>query len=1057
MRPIIHFFAKNSLWPNALILMTVTLGVMAIININSSFFPERKTNIITVSIFIPGGSSALENQSNIASSVDEKLANAEGIEDFWTTVDSDKSITFISVEEQNKVDATLELVRDKIGQITTFPPQAIISIQKQVHYEKIFKIALHGNASKTTLMETGNKVYNTLSTSGLISNIRMRGHQQKNVYIKFDMETLLRHKLDLDQVANIIRKDNHDFTLGTINTDDVFFNIRSWNKSIDPAELKKIVIIHDKQKVIRLGELANISFEYPKNAPVTYYNRDYSLIFEIRKAEGDDLNKIAEFIYNYIEEFNSSNESLDLAIVMDQSLAINQGIDQISKNGLSGLILVIIVLGIFLNFRLSIWVSFGVPMSFLGLMIVANILGYTINQLSLLGMIIVVGIIVDDGIVIAENIFTHIQKGKSGLQAAVDGTMEVLPSVASSILTTIIAFVGILYIEGKLGHVVFEMAMVVIITLIASFVEAILVLPGHLVHLKNEEPPAWRQKVNSAVAFVQDKLYVKPMWFLLKWRWASFFTGVVLLISTCLFMVRTNKIHFDLFHNIDQSIIEVNIVLDRESNIKRTEALALEIDQRLDSLKSALKNSDGESIISSTSIHTGASRLETGQHTAQIIISIVDASRRRVHDFEVIEKVQEAIGDVPQAEIVSVGKKHLFGSPVAIQLVSRNEEALFACEKELMDSLHHFKALRNVMSDEIFNSHELNLTLLDKAHLLGIDKAEISRQIRSYIKGITVQKVYENNTNHLILIQLAEQDKDSFNDILNLKIRTRRGKYVPLTELATFSRSHTPEIIKHHNGIRGIKVIADQASPTISIKEAMAKTQNELIPFLKEKYPEVEFLKAGQSKEDEKFQSSIKKIILVVTPLILITMVFSLNSIVQPFLILLMFPIGVLGILFGHWIEDTDVTAMSATGMVSILGIVINDAIVFSDKFNSLIKDDKGVIRAIVGAGKSRFRAIILTSITTVAGLYPLVLEQGIQAEFIKPMAISIVYGTILTTIVILLFYPLLLLMSNDVRRLVVFFKRIIRRRFDLILNGESDLDASYPKPLEVEPAFRRK
>ncbi|MGB0523355.1 MAG: efflux RND transporter permease subunit [Flammeovirgaceae bacterium] len=1058
MRSIIHFFAKNALWTNALILMVCILGIMAIMEIRLSFFPEVESNIIVVNVVTPDGSSAVENQSNIAVSVDEKLANTDGIDEFTTTVDRDKCVSIIKVENVKAIDHTLEQIRDKINQITTFPPDAIISIHKQARYQMVLRIALHGNASKKTLMEAGMKIHDDLSSSGIISSVEMYGHQSEGLRIEFDLPTLLRHHLDLDQVANIIRKENRDFTLGAITTKDGFFNIQSWNKSSDPEKIKKIIIINDGEKIIRLGDLAKVSFTFPEKISKAYLHQQPCLVFDIRKTNGDNLDAIAKLIHEYTNEFNSKRQALQLSILVDKALAVNYGIDQLVSNGVSGLILVIIILGLFLNFKLSFWVSFGIPMSFLGLMIFANLFGYTINQLSLLGMIIVIGIIVDDGIVIAENIFTHHQKGKTGLQAAVDGIMEVLPSVTSSILTTIIAFIGILYIQGELGSLLAQMAMVVIITLIASFVEATLVLPGHLVNLSHKKPPKWRQVINNGLNFVQEKVYVRSLHFLLKWRWASLAALTLGLASLGLFMVRTNQVHFKLFHNIDQSVIEINIVLNRESNREQVKKVSLLIDNRLDDLKQNLKNSKGEPIIAASAARLGWCRVEEGEHTGQILISLIDVSKRRIHDYEVMERIHDAIGNIPQAKIASVIKGfRLFGKPIGIQLVSHNEPALYACEKELMDSLYTYSALTNVTSDKVFNSHEINLELLDKAYLLGINKHEIARQVKNYVHGIWVQDIYQSKHKHEISIHVNKQNRDNYNDLLELKIRTPKGEYVSLSELAEFTTSHTPEIIRHYNGVRAIKLQADQKRQDVSIKHIKDDIYQKIIPALKEKYPEVSFVKAGESKESERFKSSTTKVLIIMIPIILATMMFSLNSVTQPFLIILIFPIGSLGILFGHWIESTDITAMSATGMVSILGIVINDAIVFSDKFNQFIKEDHSLMRSIIGAGQSRFRAIILTSLTTIAGLYPLVLEQGIQAEFIKPMAIAIVYGTLLSTIIILLFYPVILLIANDIRRVIVFSKRLLLRKIDLLLHGKSDKEVKYPSEIEVEPAYRRK
>jgi len=1051
MKNIITFFAKNGLWVNALIFIIFLTGIVSTLHIKRSFFPEKRSLELNVDTYLSYTSKASDVEVKLTNKVEAALRKIAGIESYKSNSTDIKSNVRVVLFSGEDVEAKRVEIENKIKNLNL--PVSRMSVNKNIRLEPVIDLIFFGAISLEELREKATKIERDLYNSGLIKDVILRGMPKKEVLIEVKKINLLRHNLTIRDIASRINQLNADASSGVLTSYENTYSIKSWAKTEDIEKLKKLPIIFSKDgAVVRLKDIAKIKTQFKEVS--SFYNNERSITLSIRKTDQEDIIAITDWIYAYAKKYNQKNTSSKIDLIKDQSLQVRGGIMILSENGLFGLFLVILVLGVFLNFRTSIWVAFGIPLSFFGMMIFLNLMGYTINQLSMFGMIVVVGILVDDGIVIGENIINHLEKGKKGLQAAIDGTMEVFPSVFSSVATTVVAFAALLFLEGNVGQLVIQLAFVVIVSLVFSLVEASLILPNHLKHVSLGKEARWKNKLNEIIDLLRGKYYASMLAWLIRYRWLSSIVALLCLGLFLKLLIDTKKIAFSRFPHIEANSIEVSVLLKKGIAKDKTQETLDHIIDNINELSDELLD-DGKEVIISTNTFLGSSKVGNGTSAAMISVQL-NPDRSKTNS-EIIQQIRHKIGYLAEAEKYAIGIEQFFGRPLSIYLSGNNSSELQKFKKEVLDTLRTFEELEDINSDEGSVQNVLNITLKEKALFLGISQKVINDQISEQLNGRSVQALKDGIGEFPLLIRLEDNERDELTDITSMMIKNGND-YIPLSELATLEKDYSPSIIRHYNGQRQIRIEANQRNDEEPIAELMNNIESNILTTLNKKYPSVSLSKGGQQREDEKFNNSAITISIILVPVIVLMIALSLKSIAQALLILLMLAPSVVGSLIGHAIEDTIVVTMSYVGFISLVGIVVNDAIVFADRFNALLKEDLPFNEALIEAGKSRFRAILLTSITTIAGLYPLVLEESSHANFLRPMAISVAYGVLFGTIFILLFFPLFIAMTNDVRKYLYLLKNWINYLFLLLWEGKSaQRNKNIPTKEALEPAIRRK
>ncbi len=1049
MRNFISFFVKYPIWSNAIIVTTALAGILSIFTMNHSFFPELNPNMIFVTVVYPGASPE-EIEEGIATKIEESLTGIEGVKETSST--SSENICNVNIEaiEGTDLNILLQEVKNAVDGIISMPEGAerpIVVSQKSRGMGSmgglVGYLTLKGPNDLYLLKEMSDKIERDFLASKEMSQITVFGYAPQIIAIDVRADDLLKYNLTFDEISQKVQTSNIDISGGTIKSNDEELYIRSLNKSTDAKEIEKIVIkASPTGELIRLKDIADVKFEFSDIAIENYVDGQRSVSFVIKKLPSEDLHGISVFVDNYISEFNKKNKGYEMQTLFMFSELLDQRINMLTNNLLIGLLLVCIVLGLFLSLRLSIWVAFGIPFSFLGMFFLGSLYGMTINMISLFGMILVVGILVDDGIVIAENIFSHYERGKTPVQAAIDGTMEVLSSVFTSILTTIVAFGFLLFVGGQM-EMMEEMAFSVIACLAFSMIEAFLILPAHLSSKKVLNPTNvnWYNNIRKSIEGGISKLtnsYTKLSYKMIKhYRW--FVYTPIIFIGMIIILMYSGYIKGAFFPAIPFDDISIDIAFKPGDRENKTKSFISYLNDVVDDYNEDLIAEFDDTLIKYVSANIGqAQRIsETGSHAGSIRVSVKENDF--ISTVEISKEIKNRINadSLKKLEKFTIGGDTPFGKDISISLQSVNSKELKSAIAWVKSEIEAMPEVLDLTDNSGIGNREINLKLKPKAFLLGLNEATILGQIRQGFYGKEIQRVIIGRDEVKIWARFPEQDRNSIGDLDNLRIKTQQGLEIPLSELATYEISRGKVAIRHINGNKEVRIIGSLYDSELS-SDVNTKIKKDLLDVLKDKFPDVSYSVKGQA---EKAQESIQSLLIsFVLAILLILIILSLNfsSFYQARIILMVIPVGIFSALLGHGIKGIPFSIFSFLGVIGLVGILVNDAVVMLDQFNRNLKEKMPIEVAAVEAGRARFRPIILTSITTVAGLLPLIyFETSFQAKFLIPMGVSIAFGVLFGTMALILFYPSLILYFNDIRR----------ARFWLWRGGETA-----PTKLEVEP-----
>jgi len=917
-------------------------------------------------------------------------------------------------------------VKNAVDGITSFPVDAERPIVYKVRRTtNALFMSLVGDVDLLTLKKYADEVELDLYNSGVMSQINISGYPALEISVEASEEDLLRHNLTFGEISRAIALNNRDISAGMIRSDEEEILIRSRAKTYDPDEIGNIILRADPDgRFIRIRDVATLKKQFSEEPSGAYMNGQPSISFQITKLAEEDLSEITAFMKDYIADFNARHEKVKLEITYNFLDMLGDRLNLLYRNGGAGLLLVLIALGLFLNLRLSFWVAFGIPASFLAMFIVAPIYGITINMFSLFGMILVIGILVDDGIVIAENIYTHYQRGKSPRRAAVEGTMEVLPAVTTSVVTTIIAFSPILFLEGRM-EMMFEMAFVVIFSLFFSLFEAFFVLPAHVgskfVLRKTEKKSRWmsiRRSLDGVMDFMKHRMYAPTLRFMLKWKYVMIITPVALIMIT-VGLFQGGQIQSTFFPAIPFDFFNVNLAFTPGSGEKQTYEYLQGFEDAMWELNEEIKEEYDypEGVLNYTFISLGNSfnGREIGAHAGNIFVLLRNLEDAPVSSFEIVEKLRQKIGPVPEAEKFTVEGLATFGIPVSISLLGKNLDELYAAKEFMMEEMGNIKILKDINDNNAIGKREVQLELKPKAYFLGLTHNEISNQVREGFYGGQAQRLQIGKDEVRVWVRYPREDRLNLGQMENMKIKTPMGDY-PLSELANYEIRRGPVNIQHYNMSREVRIDANLVDPFAPVPPILEEIRTQIVPRMQQMYPGIEVEYQGQQRDSDEAMADLSKYFGIAFMIIILLIMVHFKSFTQGSMILIMIPLGWLGAVWGHGLEGYPVSMLSAWGMVALSGVIINDAVVFLSKFNSLVQEGRTVIDAVYEAGLARFRAIVLTTITTTLGLYPIIMESSFQAQFLIPMAISLAYGVMFGTAFILVLLPVIILVLSDIR-----------------------------------------
>ncbi|WP_445733936.1 efflux RND transporter permease subunit [Mariniflexile sp.] len=1036
MRKLITYFIRYHVAVNIFIIAFFAFGIIGLLSLKSSFFPLTDSKIININITYPGASPQ-EIEEGIVLQIEDNLKGLKGV-DRVTSVSRENSGTItVEIQKGENIDFMLLEVKNAVDRVPSFPTgMEPLIVAKREEVRETISFAVSGkDIPLATLKQIARQIENDLRTIDGISQVETSGYPEEEIEIAVNEINLLAYNLTFNDVAKAVGQANILVTGGNIKTDAEEYLIRANNRNYYGDELSNIIVkASNDGKTIRLKDVAIIRDRFEETPNASYFNQKLSVNISITSTNNEDLMSSADKVKEYIETYNQKYNNVHLDVVRDLSITLNQRTQLLTENAIIGMLLVLLFLSLFLNTRVAFWVAFGLPISFLGMFVFAGFFDVTINVLSLFGMIIVIGILVDDGIVIGENIYQHYEKGKTPIQAAIDGTMEVLPPVVSAIITTLLAFSLFFFLESRIGEFFGEVAVIVILTLAISLIEALLILPAHLAHSKalrkpvvEENPSRMKQffskmrEINKLgdkiMGFLRDKMYSPTISFILKFKILSLAIFVALLVLT-IGSVGGGIIGVTLFPSVASDAVSIELNMPNGTNVKVTDSIISMIEE-----KSFIVNKEftekylkgtGKELFENTILTLGSSS------SARLQINLLPGEERPdvISSNLVANRLRELVGPVIGTERLIYGSGGNFGgNPVSVSLLSNNISELKAAKVELKTVLESNPLLKDVADNDPVGIKEIRLELKENAYLIGLDLQSVMSQIRAGFFGVQAQRFQRGQDEIRVWVRYDRSNRESINDLDDMRIVTPSGERVTLKDIAIYTIERGDVAINHLEGQREIQVSADLKDPSNSATDILDDIKATILPQIQSKYPTISASFEGQNREATKLSRSLKSAGGIILLLIYITIAFTFRSYSQPILLILLVPFSLTAVAWGHWLLGFPVNILSLLGIIALIGIMVNDGLVLIGKFNTNLKEGMLFDDALMDAGKSRFRAIFLTSLTTIAGLAPLLLEKSRQAQFLKPMAISISFGIAYATILTLLLLPLFLSFSNDIKK----------------------------------------
>ena len=1035
MRKIIAYFIKYHVAVNIFIFAFAVFGIFGMFSLKSSFFPLVESKIINIAITYPGASPQ-EIEEGIVLQIEDNLKGLKGVDRVTSTSRENSGTITVEIEKGEEIDFMLLEVKNAVDRVPSFPTgMEPLVVSKRENVRETISFSVSGdNIPLNTLKQIARQIENDLRTIDGISQIEISGFPDEEIEIAVSESALLSYNLTFNEVAQAVSASNILVTGGNVKTDAEEYLIRANNRSYYADELSHIVIRASQDgRVVRLKDVAKIRDRFSEIPSASFFDGNLSVNVSVTSTDNEDLISSADHVKEYIEDFNHKQNNVHLDVVRDLSITLNQRTELLMKNAFMGVFLVLMFLSLFLNTRLAFWVAFGLPISFLGMFVFAGQFDVTINVLSLFGMIIVIGILVDDGIVIAENIYQHYERGKTPIQAAIDGTMEVIPPVVSAIITTLLAFSTFFFLESRIGEFFSEVSVIVILTLTVSLIEALIILPAHLAHSKALHPQpknvsgskiklffAKMRGINAIgdkiMSFLRDRLYAPILEKAVKYKILTLgiFIGALILTFGS---IGGNIIRVTFFPPIASDRVQVELQMPNGTNEQVTDSIITMIQE-----KSYLVNQEfTEKYLKGTGkeLFENVIKQINSASSATLTINMLPGEERpdAINSPLVSNRLREVVGPVIGTERLSFDSGGNFGgSPVSISLLSNNINELKAAKTELKQALEDNPLLKDVVDNDPLGIKEIRIKLKENAYLLGLDLRTVMSQVRAGFFGQQAQRFQRGQDEIKVWVRYDKNNRASINDLDDMRIQLPNGNRIALKDIATYTIERGEVAINHLEGRREIQISADLKDPSESATDIIEDIKATTISDIQSRYPTVSASYEGQNREANKLSRSLRNAGSIIIILIYVVIAFTFRSYSQPLLLILLIPLSLTAVAWGHYISGFPLNVLSILGIIALIGIMVNDGLVLIGKFNYNLREGMKFNDALLNAGKSRFRAIFLTSLTTIAGLAPLLLEKSRQAQFLKPMAISISYGIGYATILTLLVLPVFLSISNDIK-----------------------------------------
>lgn len=1020
----IGYFTKHPTAANLLMIVFLYLGLTALPKLKRETLPDITPLQVVVTVAYPGASTA-EVEQSIVQRIEDAV---EGIEFTRETVaECREGVGTVTLEmvSSGQLSEFRNNIQTAVEGIDDFPETAESPVISEVGgTDKVLSIIVSADARPQDLYRHTRAIRQRLLAIPEVSLVDLEGVSEPVVTVDIRREALHRLGVSVSDIAAVIRSQNINAPSGEVASRDELLLLHFSEECDSTRDFNDLIVVAAQSgREVRLGDIAAIEYAFEEDYLETFAGDRRACQLVVRKSKQDDIVRVASAVREFVADETQRYPAVDLTVTGDDSQLVTDRLALLVTNGLQGVLLVFLTLWLFFNWKLSFWVAASLPVSFLGALFFFPVFSLSLNMFTLLAMLLALGILMDDGIVIAENIAARREDGSPAMEAAIQGVSEVAAGVFSSFVTTACVLGPLAFLSGRIGEVLCVIPIVLLLVLIVSLVEAFFILPSHLGHSLDREakPNRVRRGVESGLNHVRDRVFKRFIDGAFRLRYLTLGIAAGTLIAS-FGLLATGALRFLPFPPLEGDVVVARVVLPAGSPLNRTKEITSQLLANLREVESVLtkQNNEQGQLVRSTLVEYGVNSeaFESGPHVATMTIELLSVERRSTRIDELVTRWNARNGLMPDVVWTSIGPAAFgpAGRPIEVRITGERLDDLQSVATKTADWFKQFRGTRSVNSDLRKGKSELQLSLLSGANGLGLTTASVSEQTRTAFQGVDIGETFLGDEAVNLRVRLSPSDAMNRQDVDAMPIALPSGTLVRLSSVAERATSREWSRIARINRQRTVTVRGDVDPSIASGSQLVQQFQNDEARRLEEQFSGVTFDFAGETQESRTTAVSLLTAASIGLVGVYVLLSFQFRNYLEPLVVMTAIPLSMIGVLWGHWFMGIDMTMPSALGFISLAGIVVNDSIllVLALKNSSVAGQD--VSQAASEASRKRFRAIMLTSLTTVAGLLPLLFETDLQAQVLIPLAVSVAFGIMASTLLVLIVVPCLYGVVNDIR-----------------------------------------
>ena len=1016
-------FVNHKVLANVLMLSFIGLGMYAIPRLQKETFPRFTSSEIQISMTYRGAS-AEDVEKGICLPIEDALDGVQNIKKVTCTAQEGSASVVVEIEEGIDITEAQSDIETEVDAITDFPEGAEDLVVKELNRsDEVMTIAVSGPLDEDSLKDYCEGFKQRIKRLPYVSLVDIEGFSDRQLRIELNSEALRRLGLSAESVAEAVRSQNLDVPIGTIESAHEDLLLRMVEQKQTPQEIENIVISGvTGRSEVKIGDVGRVVDRFQNAEDMAWIDGERAGIIQVNKTRSQDTIKVATVLHEFIKKERQRHPQLKIAITRDGSELITARLSLLAKNAMQGVVLVFLVMWLFFNIRLSFWVVMSLPVSFMGAFFVLPMIGQSLNMMSSVAILMATGILMDDGIVIAENIARHVAMGKKSMRAAVDGVQEVAGGVISSFLTTCSVLCPLFVLQGHMGKVLRVIPMVLLTTLIVSLVEAFLILPNHLGHSlageKKNRPGGIRDRIDRGVDWVRDRAFGSTIDWAIRWRYLAVGMTVGAFILS-ISMLAGGLVNFRPFPNLEGDMVDARILMPQGTPLSETAGIVRKLNAAAIRTNARFPDQpDGKdllvSVMSKFNENTDAG--ESGPNVATVKMLLLEPDERSTSSTDFARAMREEVGKIPNAISITVAEDTPGPAGRAVEVLFKSDDLDVAksAAVETQKWLSQYDGVNNFNIDLRPGKQEIRLHLKPDAVAMGLNVQAMSSQLSTAFQGAKISDIQAGVDQYEINVQLAPDSRNTLDSFLDFQFILPGGIQVPLQSVADLETTYGWSKISRVDGWRTVTLIADTDTAIVNTSNLMREFKSKFMPKLLTEHSNLKVSLGGEAERSSETGSSMMSLFLMGMFGIYAILSFQFESWLEPLIVMAAIPMSLIGVIFGHMAMGIDLCMPSLIGFVSLAGIVVNDSILLVLFLKKERIQGKPNHESARNASRLRFRAIMLTSMTTMVGLLPLTLERSTQAQVLIPVAISIVFGLLTSTILVLIVVPCAYLILCD-------------------------------------------